>query len=217
MTPLQGNVEYVDLTDDDDDERFVVLGSRVKVPRRVGYVHHGRRGSPSARLVFEIRDGSPTCIEVTVTAGVDGRGVKTGDLETLPSLDNLARNAFAELAVAQYAGDDPSDLIVVGQNGEVDQEATAAKVMESIAQKLQTQEAWKHKRKATAVRALDEGQRADELEAVARIYREHLNARPIEAVQSLMGYESTRTASRRVQEARRAGFLPPTTRGKARA
>ena len=56
-----------------------------------------------------------------------------------------------------------------------------------------------------------------ELEEVARIYREHVDASPTRAVAMLGGYASERTAARRVQQAREAGLLPKTTPGKRRA
>lgn len=55
-----------------------------------------------------------------------------------------------------------------------------------------------------------------ELEEVARIYREHVDASPTQAVAMLGGY-TTRTAARRVQQARAAGLLPATTPGKRKA
>jgi hypothetical protein len=74
-----------------------------------------------------------------------------------------------------------------------------------------------------AVRSVHEARTArrgsvtrEELELVARIYREHLTASPTRAVALLLGY-SERTAARRVQQAREAGLLPPTTPGKRKA
>ena len=55
-----------------------------------------------------------------------------------------------------------------------------------------------------------------ELEQVARIYQEHIDRGPVEAVKQLMGYGSTRTGARRVKEAEAAGLLPATTPGKRR-
>ncbi|HEX3787281.1 MAG TPA: hypothetical protein VHW44_05425 [Pseudonocardiaceae bacterium] len=51
------------------------------------------------------------------------------------------------------------------------------------------------------------------LEEVARIYRQHLAGNPTEAVREWFGF-SERTAARRIQQARDAGLLPRTTRGK---
>jgi hypothetical protein len=54
-----------------------------------------------------------------------------------------------------------------------------------------------------------------ELQEVARVYREHLTEAPVEAVARAMGYPLS-TAPRKVQQARAAGYLPPTTPGKRR-
>jgi Holliday junction resolvasome RuvABC DNA-binding subunit len=54
-----------------------------------------------------------------------------------------------------------------------------------------------------------------ELKEVARVYRENVDSRPVEAVEAL-GY-SRRTAARRIQQARLKGLLPPTTQGKRKA
>ena len=54
-----------------------------------------------------------------------------------------------------------------------------------------------------------------ELKEVARVYRENVDARPVEAVEDL-GY-TRRTASRRIEQARAKGLLPQTTQGKRKA
>ena len=74
-----------------------------------------------------------------------------------------------------------------------------------------------------AVRSVHEARTArrgsvtrEELEEVARIYRDHIDASPTQAVQLLLG-KSERTAARRVEQARAAGLLPKTTQGKRKA
>lgn len=54
----------------------------------------------------------------------------------------------------------------------------------------------------------------EELEEVARVYREHPQS-PTRAVELVLGY-SKRTAARRVKQAEEAGLLPVTTPGKKR-
>ena len=56
----------------------------------------------------------------------------------------------------------------------------------------------------------------EELELVARIYREHIDGQPVVEVQRVMGY-TKRTAHRRVEQARAKHLLPPTTQGKRKA
>jgi hypothetical protein len=50
----------------------------------------------------------------------------------------------------------------------------------------------------------------------AKIYRQHIDDRPTEAVSRAFG-KSHRTAARWVQQAREAGLLPDTTPGKRKA
>lgn len=54
------------------------------------------------------------------------------------------------------------------------------------------------------------------LNQVAALYRAAVDGNPTRAVERVMGY-SKRTAGRRVQQARAAGLLPPTTKGKKQA
>ncbi|MDO8308148.1 MAG: hypothetical protein Q7V58_07305 [Actinomycetota bacterium] len=161
----------------------VKLGNTV-VPARVAYIVEGANGSPSARVEFAIHDGLPICTSVHVDAAEGGRGIRSGDLNTLPGLDRLAIDAFTALAVR--VADNPFD--------------------------------WHIGLDQVKVRSarLDIRTRGNaELEEVARVYRENIDDRPLEAVERL-GY-SRRTAARRVQQARVKGFLPRTTPGKKQA
>jgi hypothetical protein len=85
----------------------VVFGDTV-VPQSVAVVIEGTKGAPSARIEFEIRDRKPRCTSIHVDAAVSGRGLRTGDLSTLPSLNALADDAFAELASVVPSGDGDS-------------------------------------------------------------------------------------------------------------
>lgn len=60
------------------------------------------------------------------------------------------------------------------------------------------------------------GPSEEELREVAEIYKAHVPGNPTAAVEARLGL-SRRTAARRVQQARAAGLLPPTTAGKRRA
>ena len=68
-----------------------------------------------------------------------------------------------------------------------------------------------------AVKAPRRGVTRAELEQVANVYRHNVDAKPVQQVAAIMGYGSERTAARRVQQARDAGLLPPTTPGKRKA
>jgi hypothetical protein len=56
-----------------------------------------------------------------------------------------------------------------------------------------------------------------ELQLVADVYRANIDGNPTRAVKEDLGYASDRTAARRVERARAAGLLPPTTPGKRKA
>jgi hypothetical protein len=164
------------------------------IPARVAYVIDGAQSSPSLVVEFEIRDGRPFCSSVHVDASAEGRSIKTGDLTALPSLERLAEDAFAELAIrAPDSVERPFDAFIGAD------------------------------RAARSKARSDVHTRGDEeLREVARVYRENIDGRPLEAVQAL-GY-TRRTAARRVQQARDkvdpttgATFLPKTTQGRRKA
>lgn len=157
------------------------------VPARVAYVIEGSDGSPSLEILFEIREGQPVCVDVHIEASADGRGIRTGDLNALPGLDRLAEDMFLEFAIKKPDPDKPFDWFIRGQQ-----------------------------ERKTARR--DVHTRGDaELKEVARVYRENVDARPLEAVVAYLGNCSRRTASRRIDQARAKGLLPPTTQGKRKA
>jgi hypothetical protein len=172
------------------------LGNAV-VPHRAIYVHEGEGGEPNLTLYFEVRDGRPECTGATLAAAKGGRGLRTSDLAAL-NLDSLAIAVFSQLASTYRTSPDEPDAMLLFRPAD---EAEARRLERDV------HEARKARRGAVT--------RA-ELEEVARIYREHVDASPTHAVQMLRGY-SERTAARRVQQARAAGLLPPTTPGKRRA
>lgn len=57
----------------------------------------------------------------------------------------------------------------------------------------------------------------EELKQVAETYRTHIATAPVKAVQELLLYPSMRTASRRVLQAREAGFLTDADQAKKRS
>jgi len=121
----------------------------------------------------------------------EGRGIRTGDL-ALFNIDTVTVNVFTRHALR------PDD------RGEV-AEGTALP--------------W---RPLDGERALRAGERAvyearkrrrgtvspEELRRVAEVYEQHVaGGAPTAAVQMVLGYDSARTAARRVQQARTAGLL----------
>jgi hypothetical protein len=132
----------------------VTLGDTV-MPARVAYVIEGSHSSPSLQIEFEIRKGQPVCVDVHVEASPGGRGIRTGDLNTLPGLDKLAEEVFLGFATKRPDPDKPFDWFIRGQ-----QERKAAK------QDVHT--------RGDA-----------ELKEVVRVYRANVSGRPVAAVEEL--------------------------------
>jgi Family of unknown function (DUF6214) len=172
--------------------RPVFLGQTL-VPAEAVWEFSGEDGEPDVFARFEVRDGRPECVELRLLAKPDGRGLRTSDLG-LWQLDNFAINVFATL-------------------GEPLNVATAS------AEPPRTEAGeWIVRRDVTEARLAKRGTPGvEDLKRVADIYRRHLDSgAPVRAVSAALGL-SSRTASRRVEQAREAGLLPATTRGKAKA
>src|SRR4029453_6027910 len=77
---------------------LVRLGEHA-VPRRAGYTFTGTKARPDLHMSFEVRDGRPECVEVTIKAKADGRGIRTADLQIF-NIDTLTVNVFSSLALS---------------------------------------------------------------------------------------------------------------------
>lgn len=177
---------------------YVPLGGAA-VPRRMRLTMDGANGAPDLKMLFEIREDRPECIEISVTAKSDGRGIAAADMQVLQRrLNTLTAETFARLAAKPFYR--ARDGMFAGSYGSLPEDRR---------QRLE--------RDLYEARASRRGDLTrTELEEVARVYREHLDASPTRAVSLLLGY-SERTAARRVQQARAAGLLPATTPGKRKA
>lgn len=169
---MRGKVSF------NSDMRGLEILNGVAVPKRASAQMVGRLGEPDASIMFEVRNGSPECVEIVVKAKPDGRGIRGADLGGL-NLSTLAESVFLDFAT------DPAG----GPLGGGSEEETR-RMRKGIER---------------AIYAPGRGPTTAELKEVARIYREHPNA-PTAAVEKLMHY-SRRTAGRRVREARDAGLL----------
>ncbi|MGN6199112.1 hypothetical protein [Humibacter sp.] len=179
------------------------LGNTV-VPERAVYAVQGDSGSPSLRVEFEIRGGTPVCVGVHVEADQVGRGVLSGDLTTLPSLSRLAVEVFVELSSVAWS--DADEAAIDGLS-----------VADQIRAKVATQFAAKTNRAARKAVAADVRTGGDaELQEVARVYAENVHEKPLQAVQTMLDL-SPNQASRRIAKARDKGYLPRTTPGKRNA
>jgi hypothetical protein len=167
------------------------------MPRRASAFVDGANGEPDLEVRFEVRDGRPQCVAVLATAKPDGRQLRSSDLHVL-ALDAMTLSVFARLALESTY--DPE---------------TNVTTMTPITDE---REFWRAVNDVhTAVKAPHRGVTRAELEQVATVYRDNVDAKPVQQITTIMGYGSERTAARRVQQARDAGLLPPTTPGKRKA
>ena len=162
------------------------------VPAAAAWVLEPVGREPSVRAEFEMRDGTPVCLSVTIRATPHGRPVTTTDLATLPGLDRKGVDAFLNLATRIFDDEEWRE----GRN-------------------LERVDAIFHPARSDVSFAL-KSKPDDQLQRVADIYRENIDSNPTEAVEVILGL-SRRTADRRIRLARDRGFLPETTRGKKKA
>lgn len=176
--------------------KLVNLGHTV-VPSRATYSFDGDQGSPDSVVRFEVRDGRPECVEIIIKARPNGRGIRAEDVGLI-NIGPLAESVFAELGspIEPIPGA-PGMASTQWPASESGKWAVRGDVADRRSQKRR-------------------GPNRDELERVAEVYRSHLESAPVQAVAQLFDY-SDRTAARRIQEARAAGLLPPTTKGKKKA
>jgi hypothetical protein len=169
----------------------VILG-RTLVPPMATFEIQGANGAPDATVRFEVRDGRPECVEISVKADPSGRGIRSADM-TLFNIDNLIENVFTELGS------------VIEQNPHNPAESIATWPQES------ERAHWARRGDVHVARA-NRGPTTEELERVASIYRAHHGGAPLQAVAKLLSI-SRRTAARRVAQARDAGLLPSSGAG----
>jgi hypothetical protein len=167
--------------------RHVRLGDSL-VPPKVTFEFTGDNGEPDVTARFAVVDGRPECVDFHVATKEGGRGIRTADL-TLFNLDAMTANVFAEVAMSVK----PERTIPASDENH---RRAHGDVMEA--------------------RQVQRGPSHAELDAVAQVYREHVDSAPTSMVAQQFGY-SERTAARRVQQAREHGLLPKTTRGKRKA
>lgn len=140
-------------------------------------------------MTIEVREGIPVYTEVCLRARPDGPEVRSKDLEYVYLNDWLEQI----VAACSWTNPGPAGVIATKNKPSVDAVANVRRVR-------------------TGRRRVPKG-RAEE---VAKIYRQHVDGRPTEAIQNAFGV-SHRTAARYVQDARKAGLLPPTTPGRKNA
>jgi len=159
------------------------------VPRHAFYDLVGANGLPDLHIHFEVRDGRPEVVDFQITSKPDGRGIRSADVRAL-NLDDLATSVFQDFA----------QVVVDDSTGEV-----------TYVEWLGDERATRQARKAIEARLHAPGRgvaTAAELRRVAEVYGRHAESgSPRRAVQETLGYTSSRTAARRIQQARAAGFF----------
>lgn len=168
----------------------------VVFPKRVTYTLHGG-DEPEITTHFEVRNGRPELVELTVRAKPKGRGLRASDMQLL--LDSLVSAAFAKVALIPRVDGDGEPLGMTPPRDD--------------------RETWQAKGAVNAARPRAQRERRpiplSVLEEVARIYRENAEGKPTDSVATILGL-SPRTAARRVKQAEEAGLLPATVKGKKR-
>ncbi|WP_169515767.1 hypothetical protein [Amycolatopsis nigrescens] len=164
------------------------------VPRHAFFDLEGADGHPDVHAHFEVRDGRPECRELRITSNDPGRGITDDDLKFF-NLDNFTTQVFHQL-VSHVIDENDGEPIAIDTN-------YGRAVRESFDE---IREAVTKPRK----------EKGADLEYVARLYRENIDGSPIKIISEECKV-SERTAVRRVKQARDAGLLPPTTKGKRKA
>jgi hypothetical protein len=173
-------------------DAYAIVGDR-KIPAEI-FVHvQGGLSEPDFSMKIEVRQGIPVCTEVTLTARPDGPEVRDKDLKYL-HLSDWLENIVARASMK--SGGVPDDPATWGWGKPVKDSTALADIRR--------------------VRSGRSRMSRERLEKVADVYRQHVDARPTEAVARAFGVEH-RTAARYVQQARAADLLPPTTPGKKKA
>lgn len=172
----------------------VRIGDRV-VPARIDVRFDSVDGQPCLSLVLEVVDGVPQCRSLAITSVEDGREVRPLDL------DAVRLREWVDDIYAAFALD-----VVDTEHG------VRLGPLEDGEEQLQTLGAFAAARRGKAARRVT----PQLLETAAQVYREHIHDRPIAAVAAAFDV-SERSASDYITKARRAGYLPPTTRGKKKA
>jgi hypothetical protein len=157
------------------------------VPAEIVVKLPGNANEPDIGLRIEVRQGVPVYTEVVLHARSDGPDVRSRDVADIALDDWLD----AIVAACSYSRLGAADSWVKGDR----------------------RDALANVRKVRSGRPRISRER---LVRVAEIYREHFDARPTDAVRRAFGV-SDRTAARYVENARKAGLLPPTTPGKKKA
>lgn len=171
----------------DAGNRLVPVG-RVQIPE-VFTVHltDDDAHGPDVILGFEVRNGAPECRELRMIATDSGNEVRYSGIVGV-RIEDVQERALREMLLGR---------------GDYDENSGLHRWYDSLPAEAVTEA-----RKARRARVTDA-----ELREVADVYRANPR-RPTAAVADHFG-KAHRTAANWVERARKAGYLPPTTRGKS--
>jgi hypothetical protein len=192
---------------EDEDDHLIgwviwnELGERVDVdggtlPAEFYLLYPGAADQPSLKASFGVRHGAVWCSGVSVDAKTHGREVIPTDLDIV----RRGLNDWMEMAVLAALQDDDGSPVVPDEDEDEYHHARSAAV-----------KTYRDARRRTRRKVTDEL-----LSEVARLYRDHLNEGPWQAIQDRFSVSES-TAGRYVLLARQAGHLPHTTPGKKKA
>ncbi|MDQ1361408.1 MAG: hypothetical protein QOJ44_1785 [Acidimicrobiaceae bacterium] len=169
------------------DDAEVIEG--VEVPTWIELNTSGG-ADPDMRVRVELRDGSPHVVELAWSSGPHQSEIRQ---------KHLRQTDLGKLAIDLYVS-------VIAKGHKV---PDVERIRESkrIAQKFVERQRLPRERRAMT---------QDFLRKVAEVYRENIDRAPTKAVAEMFNVKG-RMASKYVDKARQAGYLPPTTRGQKKA
>ena len=192
-TRIEFNVGHVEFNEMETE----IVGERA-LPCRVDVHFPGADGQPALHMVLGLVAGAPVCRALRFTAHPDGRAVRPVDLAAV-KIREWTDAIYAECAM-------PVEVSTKGST------TTITKYVPGSGDRIDTLEAFGEARKGKGARRITPRL----LKEAARIYRDNVEDRPIQAVAAALCV-SERSASSYITKARAAGYLPPTTRGKRQA
>ncbi|MCI4674788.1 hypothetical protein [Candidatus Mycolicibacterium alkanivorans] len=168
-----------------------MVGDRV-VPSEIFVEIAGSASQPDLSMKIEVRQGIPVCTEVCLRSRPDGPEVREKDLAQV-RVGWLVEQIVARASVKP-----------IGRVG-----GYGFGWSKPVNDRTAVSDIRRYRSGRTRMSR-------ERLLKVVEVYREHIDARPTEAVERAFDV-SHRTAARYVQQARDAGLLPATTPGKKKA
>jgi len=186
-------IEGLGWIDYDGMGEAVRVGDRL-LPSELEVQFPGAQDQPALRMQLAVVNGVPQCRSLTIESKPGAREVRTLDMRAVALEDWIEKLYSLTATVIVEEGPDGDMTTGVRTWDQKELRRTARTIQQARAVS---------RRKITPAFLAD----------VAKVYRAHVDERPVEAVQATFG-GSYRTAAMYVQRARAAKELPPTTQGK---